>query len=81
MVTLNTNQKLSIVREMIRARNADACVHGEILLAGSAPPYEYEDKLRAMTTAGLRRERLRLMDLVLKETQPGVPDTEPGEFG
>ena len=80
-MSLTSMGKLVRVREMIRARNADACVHGEILLAGSAPTYEYEDKLRAMTTADLRRERLRLMDLVLNETQPGVPDAEPGEFG
>ena len=73
-MSLTSMGKLVRVREMIVAKEADAydsadvCVHGELLSVDGTPTYE--DELRAMTTAGLRRERLRLMHLVLNEIQP-----------
>ena len=71
-MSLTSMGKLVLVREMIVAKEADAYdyagVHGEPLSLDGIPTYE--DELRALPIEGLRRERLRLMHLVLNETQP-----------
>ena len=73
-MSLTSMGKLVRVREMIVAKeanvydSADAGVHGEPLSVDGIPTYE--DELRALPIEGLRRERSRLMHLVLNETQP-----------